>query len=581
MKTKKIIFYIIWAFCTNGLLFSLTTYCQTTAQPNRIFKLKYFPPVANGDRKLTFTFELSRSQEALLITSGCITIFYAESQNSLYTNNRDGITVTPISSSSGHPTIKKISNNRNKVKFLGEFIFPHNSQSNQPNSNYYNQCVNNNISVLPGVNSSEFDQNPKILEGCVSFLIKVLDRPVQRNAVSEFCMPHTFNIAIAGDSYGAGEGAPNTLRSDRDFDGMDNCDMWERSGFAHQSQNSGLLQGVKRFERQNVEIAVSVIFTASSGAVTDNLFNIAQDCTPMTQFDYIRQSLRNKSENLDLVLMSIGGNDMNFSTFVQTFFANQYIGYPQGNMFPPPLRADRCLALVDRISQDLNTLKNRYNALNDRVRIFSPNAKIIISDYPNPCRGVDGWCGNAQSWEQFGRLYNCSLFEVSPPLNLINPLGLPNFPDLRVNPPEEYQWTAENYIGRINDTIKTTASKLNWDVVDVADGMGSHGICNCDDPYINTAAAVVPITGVTNDRVGCVNDQDCLISWGMVHPNQRGYRMIYEAPVVNKITEVYNRCRSNSTVTPCNQCQTQNSGVQLPPVIGPNSIPGALPKIRH
>src|SRR4029077_9189220 len=116
-----------------------------------------------------------------------------------------------------------------------EFVFPHPNHPATPNADMFAAL---HIDNVPGLITTGFP-SPNILNGIIvpgngfSSSVRVDFNPIQANKndcvfyriykrtksgstytdeISEtknFKMPDSFNIGIAGDSYGAGEGAPN------------------------------------------------------------------------------------------------------------------------------------------------------------------------------------------------------------------------------------------------------------------------------------------------------------------------------------------------------------------------------------
>ena len=149
-----------------------------------------------------------------------------------------------------------------------------------------------------------------------------------------------------------------------------------------------------------------------------------------------------------------------------------------------------------------------YQILNEQIQSRFPTAAVSISTYPDPTRGPFGFCGTAANTAQRILRYPCCLVEVN---QLINPVA-------------EYQFTSEQFIRGMNTTVRNGSNQHGWSLIETETRMGTHGLCNCDDPYINTLGASFPLQG--DERA-------------TVHPNKKGYREVYRNPVASNITDAF------------------------------------------
>ena len=80
-----------------------------------------------------------------------------------------------------------------------------------------------------------------------------------RGDTHEFTMPHPLVMAVMGDSYGSGEGAPHTNST------FASQVQWEDRP-SHRSRNAGLMRGIRSFQRSNPELWIEARNFAISGA---------------------------------------------------------------------------------------------------------------------------------------------------------------------------------------------------------------------------------------------------------------------------------------------------------------------------
>lgn len=162
----------------------------------------------------------------------------------------------------------------------------------------------------------------------------VIGTELHLSRLDSFIMPRPLNIAILGDSYGSGEGAPKPSPGPK----------WLKSE-RHQSQHGGQYAAVEQFAAENPSIAIEYkpFYLSTSGATSKHLMDVSKDTrrVPNTekssQIDPVHfpcgegrlippqlQELHNLLRpggkyqgKIDVVLMSIGGNDASFSTCIE------------------------------------------------------------------------------------------------------------------------------------------------------------------------------------------------------------------------------------------------------------------------
>lgn len=506
-----------------GLLFSPQVVLSQSAD-------QFDNPIVNGERALKFMVHVGN----LRVENLEVTVFYSTQRNQL--NN-----LTNTNLSRGRPVLKVVG----RTPLEAEFVFPHEDFPLEPNKALYIRYKATGVRAVPypDVEAQIASQGPFDPSGLFSFLdefvpggeeadtsspidINPVVHPrntcvfyrvtIRRNgnvvftsAILNFRMPDTYNIAIAGDSYGAGEGAPA-----EDFELIgDNEDMWSHND-CHRSRKSGLVRAVKRFIQRTPAVAVDYIHLACTGGDIAEVIDEEQTRSAAGEFaqprppqleaiqDVFLGDDNERHNELNLLLISIGGNNAGFADYVVNFV-----------IFPANAADDE--DLPDVIEDDLEDLAELYRDLDAAVQERFPTAKVAISNYPDPTRGRRGRCGLAPGPVEFSATYFCCLPEVDPIFN----------------PVEEYRFTSNEFIDPLNEVIEDAVLEANepnsnpdWYLIDVENRIREHGFCDCEEPFINRG----------NMSIGTQGD-----IFGIAHPNRDGYKEIYQRPGADRIANVY------------------------------------------
>jgi hypothetical protein len=484
-------------------------------------------PLAPGDRELIFSVPLDNASADNVE----VWVFYSKKQSDLNTINSGSFT------SSFHYGRAIMLKSASQVDC--HFVFPHSFHSISPNADLFCSYKNSgrtdlvsagfpscslnlpDISGIIGIgtdrnNSVKIDFNPWVAEKGECVFFRVFKRVKSGNtytnesvsSIRKFRMPDSFNIGIAGDSYGAGEGAPN-----KEFDvGDDGEGLWI-SCPCHRSKKSGLLRGVKKFIDRNPEVAVDYSFVACSGAVTQNLgeseqvtpdfrVSLYNECGSISnpkQFETIRDELignNQKHDEMQMLLMSIGGNNSGFGDIVVNYLLE-----------PRNLALENILpGLLSEYTDRIDGLDEDYSNVNEKINDFFPEVRPIIglSAYPNPTVGLSGRCG-CNGIMNAG--YTCALYEN----------------DCMNSPRAEYELIHSSFIVPLNEKVRETADLFRWNIIDNINA-GNHGLCNCEEPYFN-------LIGTSYDQQGDI--------YGLVHPNGVGYREMYKDRVFGFVNTKY------------------------------------------
>jgi hypothetical protein len=321
--------------------------------------------------------------------------------------------------------------------------------------------------------------------------------------VVEFRMPDKLTIVNFGDSYSSGEGAPYASGA-----------KWGSSGEqCHRSGNSGQAKAVREYKRQHPETAIAFLNVACSGAgVRDGItgsqkkrgfFEDEEFPTRVKpQYEQAKEWLdRNSYEQLNIALVSIGGNDVGFGPLVKSFFL------APGNIADPNdagarrARENVTINIKENIPLNYDELKRVFDAHFDYDR-------VLVTAYPDSTRDKDGhFCGKPLTL--YGACWG--------PVEVLNGQA-------------EFQFAYSSILAPLNNGIKAKVEAFpRWAFLDDTQTRGQrHGICNCEVPYINTIGAALA---------------DQLDPMGTMHPNRRGHEKIYRPVVLDALEREIKRLR--------------------------------------
>jgi len=344
-------------------------------------------------------------------------------------------------------------------------------------------------------------------------LINPNDRPTQ------LAGPRVLRVAFMGDSFAAGEGSPN-------FTG----DKWTNPHPAcHNSDENGRSAAARRIQTalgpatNFLGRRLEFIDAACSGATINGsvLGENYRGPTPLTpsgpgpvgppipsQVSQVRQWLN--GQELDLLIISVGGNDIGFGEIVAKCMT--------------PLTSckdDPALETLIRRGKQGNTefvgldfLAGAYTTMKNRIDADLKPKAVAIIGVPNPVRDQDN--------------RYCHRFEDGVgimPSNLLDPFNHPFIQMVglstlgTLSPVEvdrgESEWLEAKVVNPLNAKLEQIANDFrtsNWSYVDIDYMTKLHGICS-DDAWFNTFKTSLATQGDFN---------------GIAHPKRAGYQ-VYEA----------------------------------------------------
>ncbi|WP_338749365.1 SGNH/GDSL hydrolase family protein [Janibacter alittae] len=261
-----------------------------------------------------------------------------------------------------------------------------------------------------------------------------------------------------GDSYASGEGAGD-YDPDTDYDHGDEWD-WDNWGDdernrCHRSDNaySELIQR----EGTGITFQEGSTFSACSGATQGDLTD------DNDSNDDEGPQLDDLGDDVSLITMSVGGNDLGFADVVKDCVMNGESGVPM---------LDSCQDThADRIEGRLDTLHDELVDTYDEMQERAPDARVVIVGYPE-------------------------LFVQDPDDSVSNLLFA-----------EDQAWMNEQ-AGALNDMLRSAAREAGVEFIDPTEAFRGHGI-GSGDPWINDLNWGGP--GLS------------LVDPGSFHPNAQGH----------------------------------------------------------
>ncbi|MCB2083063.1 MAG: hypothetical protein KDD90_03300 [Sphingomonadaceae bacterium] len=418
---------------------------SATAQPvstdGGVFKSYENSPFGPGDRSMSVSIQLGQGDTN---TNTELWIIYG--------NDRASVLNGALGGRGAQSRIALGTVDSNGVA-KGEFIFPH-SDNRTPNA---------------------LDRNPLVVSSGAPTWYKLVKRRGTQAVTSplvSFRMPDKLTIANLGDSYASGEGAPYASGA-----------KWD-STLCHRSNNSGQARAVKAIKAENPGLAIAFKNVACSGAqISDGILYSQLKPTwfgqPQPLQTVVTPQLQavgnwmgeNGYAELNIVMVSGGGNDINFGSIVEQFLVHPNV-FEVGSTEYNNLRT-----LIS------NNIPQAYRSLQQALDSNFEYDRVLVSEYPDPLRDRQGI--------------------------------LCDQPEFR-NPRSEFAAINSAFLQPLNNTIRDTVGtfpKFRY-VGGTMQRSRLHGLCNGDVPYFN------------NGTVESIFMQGDV--YGMVHPNRRGHREIYQ-----------------------------------------------------
>jgi lysophospholipase L1-like esterase len=301
-------------------------------------------------------------------------------------------------------------------------------------------------------------------------------------------------IAILGDSYISGEGAADGIDARehptepaRPYDPCTDIVSRGQCGYdgeGHSYENKchrSSASWAMRVAQHLAEGSEDILFAACSGAITDDILDHGQydgfdgrpGPSPAGVFGGERQL--NALEDFhayrptDVVLLSIGGNDVKFSDVVRRCLLKSCLVWPFS-------------AWKGEAEREAEEIRGRIAATISEIRATAPSAHIYAAGYPDPT-GI-AQCGATGS-------------------------GLTV---LSIDPDEQY-WLRYQYIASLNRSIQAAVEEAGGTYLPFEDAFEGHKICS-ELAYANGLKG-------GKDILGAVGNES-------FHPNAFGHRRLAE-----------------------------------------------------
>ncbi len=299
-------------------------------------------------------------------------------------------------------------------------------------------------------------------------------------------------VVSIGDSYASGEGNPVVngfyfLKSAQWAYSADPA-MNLQNAKAHRSTLAAPAQFALALQQSNPHEAVTFVSVADSGATIDKgllgpmVSDVDSTYKLPGQISEVSQIVG--SHPIDVLTVSIGGNDIGFSTRIKELASNSILG-------------NTSLSDVQsQLTTDLGTLPQKYAALDQAIQGLSP-AKVLITEYPNPTRNQQG---------QYAPIKLAGL----------DAIGKANV-----------QFADQHILTPLNQAIETAAAANNWTAVGSLDApFRTHGYSSTDSWFQNVAKSL--------------KYESTTI--GAFHPNLKGQQVI-----AGRILSVYGQTTVSAT----------------------------------
>ncbi len=333
-----------------------------------------------------------------------------------------------------------------------------------------------------------------------------------------------------GDSYGSGEGSPDV--DEREPGGA----QWQNRR-CHRSARSGQVRAAQMIEDADPHTSVTFVHVACSGGriyrgLLEPYDGIDPDGTPAApQIDRVAELADGRE--IDALFVSIGGNDINFSTVVEAcvFGTDCHLGSPAVDSLLESTAAlacdflgsfeEDCRAYLDPETIDLDLLDGRT--------IFEIGSKDEYVDGVDVRR--DGLDDLPNNYDALGQAIIDTL-EMNPArvyLTEIPDVTRDEFGELCAWPTElagyqetlrvaaqqvpgvteaEMEWASTFVLTELRAAMRASAERNGWQFVDSVDArFAGHGYCS-DAPWLIRLQNTFLFQGDAN---------------GALHPNPAGY----------------------------------------------------------
>lgn len=364
-----------------------------------------------------------------------------------------------------------------------------------------------------------------------------------RQTVREDILVNNLLIVSIGDSYASGEGnpeidakwqmsdigVPEYLVEQATWADAGLAVQSNRVGYqhaeAHRSSYSAPAQAAMKLEAEDPHTSVSFISLAATGATIDNLIFKTHDGAQEYHAELLPQLQELKTiigdREIDVLTVSIGGNDIGFSGIVTDLVKDDHPGMPyllHGDTRAPNYVSDPN-AWREYANNYVSDLENKINGLADNYDLLSryldhiPIHNTYITEYPDPTRNQNA---------EFEDFLDILWLEVDA---------------------EETEWAVRDVLTPLNEQVKEAAERNGWTLINgLVEGFARHGFPS-NAPWIVTN---------TKSMLQQGPEYSTAETRGTLHPNRLGHEhiatAIFEGGMLDDLKEVFDMPRViNST----------------------------------
>jgi hypothetical protein len=367
-------------------------------------------------------------------------------------------------------------------------------------------------------------------EGEYSVSLVVEDGSGEQMEQSQVIEVRDLLIFGLGDSYGSGEGSPDV--DEREEGGA----RWQNRE-CHRSSRSGQVRAAQMIEEADPHTSVTFVHVACSGgriyrALLGPYVGIEPDGTPaVPQIERVAELA--DGHEIDALFVSIGGNDINFSTVVKACVLGTdcHLGSPAIDSLLPSTASlvcpwtasfeEDCKAYLDPETIDLDLLDARTifevgskSEYVDRVDVHRDGLDDLPSNYDALGQAIVGTLGMDP-----GRAFLTEIPDVTRDEfgDLCAwPTELPGYQEtLRIAAQQipgiteaEMEWASTQLLTELRAAMRASAERNGWQFVDSVNArFAGHGYCS-DVPWLIRIQNTFLFQGDSN---------------GALHPNPEGF----------------------------------------------------------
>jgi len=314
---------------------------------------------------------------------------------------------------------------------------------------------------------------------------------------------YALTIASIGDSYASGEGNPDKPQTFKFFGDVEKGPVWLEDAQCHRSRFAGPYLAAYEIARI-VNQPLTFIGVACTGAqIPKGLlgpFDPETDDRANPVASQIEQlKSRVGSGRIDLLFISIGGNDVGFANLIKNCILLDSIEA----VAPLPALCRHSSDVQDTLKINQENLPGKYKWLAEQLRTIDIGT-VLITEYPDPTKGANGkFCGEFMNSRIMGMH------------------------------PETVRWAYHRVLKPLNAAIHAAATEYGWTVVPTMDLYAKHGYCAGKARWFVTEEEARFTQGPyefgfsERDRLSIGT-----ISSGSLHPNMAGH-LAYAQQIVS------------------------------------------------